>query len=80
MGIILGLVSYALKALIWIVVFRVILEWLGVAYGKNPIQQLIYEISETMLAPVRKILPPFGMFDFSPVIVIIVLELLARII
>jgi len=80
MRIILGLVNYALIALIWIIVFRVILEWLGVAYGTNPIQQLIFEISETLLGPVRTIVPPFGGFDFSPVIVIVVLELLLRII
>ncbi|HHY19841.1 MAG TPA: YggT family protein [Firmicutes bacterium] len=78
MGIILGFVVYALRALIWIVVFRVILEWLGVAYGTNPIQQLIYEISEFLIAPIRNIFPPLGMFDFSPVIVILILEIIIR--
>jgi len=80
MRIILGLVNYALVALIWIIVFRVILEWLGVAFGTNPIQQLIYEISETLLAPVRTFLPTIYGFDFSPVVVIVLLELLLRII
>lgn len=80
MRIILGLVNYALVALIWIIVFRVILEWLGVAFGTNPIQQLIYEISEALLVPVRTFLPPIYGFDFSPVVVIVLLELLLRII
>lgn len=80
MGIILGIVNYTFTALIWIVVFRVILDWLGVGYGTNPIQQLIYEISESLIAPIRRVLPPLGMFDFSPMVVILLLEILQRII
>lgn len=80
MGIIFGIVHYALSALIWIIVFRVILEWLRVGYGTHPIQRLIYEISETLIAPIRNIMPPIGMFDFSPLIVILILEILRRII
>ncbi|MDD2430345.1 MAG: YggT family protein [Firmicutes bacterium] len=75
-----GIIRYALSALIWIIVFRVILSWIRIDPYSNLILKLIYEISETLIAPIRRILPPVGMFDFSPMVVILLLEVVRRII
>jgi len=39
---------------------------------------IIYDITEPILAPLRQIIPRFGMFDFSPMVAIILLNLIAQ--
>ncbi len=43
--------------------------------GNDSVSNLLFNITEPILAPVRKLLPRTGMFDFSPMIVLIVLQL-----
>jgi YggT family protein len=39
-----------------------------------PILRLIYGITEPIMGPIRKVLPRTGMFDFSPVVALILLH------
>ncbi|MAG33673.1 MAG: hypothetical protein CL908_22575 [Deltaproteobacteria bacterium] len=43
----------------------------------NPIVRLLHALTEPVLEPVRKVLPETGGIDFSPVVVIILLRLVA---
>ena len=36
----------------------------------------LWDVTEPVLAPVRRVLPPFGGLDFSPLVVIVLLQLL----
>ena len=58
---------------------RVILSWLRVD-PYNPAVQLIYQITEPILGPFRRVVPPIGMIDISPIVALIVLEIAQRII
>jgi YggT family protein len=42
----------------------------------NPIVKIVYDLTEPVLRPIRNLLPQTGMFDFSPVIVIILVQVL----
>ncbi|MEW5828459.1 MAG: YggT family protein [Chloroflexota bacterium] len=44
----------------------------------HPVKQALDRIVEPMLAPIRRIVPLIGMLDFSPLILIILLDLLSR--
>jgi YggT family protein len=60
---------------------RVILSWVALAFPidpRNPLVATLYEITEPILAPLRNIIPRFGMIDFSPFVAIILLEFIAR--
>ena len=46
----------------------------------HPIRQAIDRIVEPMLAPIRRFVPPIGMIDLSPLILIILLEILGSLI
>ena len=46
----------------------------------HPIRQTLDKFVEPMLAPVRKILPPMGGIDFSPLVLIILLQVLDTVI
>jgi YggT family protein len=42
-------------------------------------RQTLANIVEPMLAPIRRLIPPIGMFDFSPFIFMIIVQVLATI-
>jgi YggT family protein len=41
----------------------------------NPATVLIYRLTEPLMRPARRLLPPLAGLDFSPVIVIVLLQL-----
>jgi YggT family protein len=53
----------------------VILSWVRLPED-NPIVRVIHQLTEPVLSRVRRVLPAAGGFDFSPMIVMIGLQLL----
>lgn len=41
----------------------------------HPLRQTLDQLVEPMLAPIRRLLPSVGMIDFSPVVLLIVIQL-----
>ena len=69
--------QFLLMAL-WALVFgRMIMSWVD-PQGRNRISSLLFQATEPILAPVRRMLPQSGMVDWSGFIVLIVLGLLWR--
>ena len=63
---------------LWLVILaRVILSWVDPA-GRSRFAAFIVGTTEPLLAPVRRILPRTGMFDLSPIIVLLLLGALMR--
>lgn len=44
------------------------------------ITQVLIQVTEPILAPIRRVLPTFGMIDFSPLVAILLLTVIHRII
>jgi len=44
--------------------------------GYHPVAALMYQVTEPVMAPARRIIPPLGGLDFSPILVIMVIVLL----
>jgi YggT family protein len=44
----------------------------------HPVRQAIDHLIEPLLAPIRRILPQTGALDFSPLILIILVQIVAR--
>ncbi len=55
---------------------RVILSW--VSQRPNSITIILDKIVEPLLSPLRRIMPRTGMFDFTPLVAIILLQVIAR--
>jgi YggT family protein len=61
---------------IWFVVLgRVLISWVDPA-GSGRVARLLIEMSEPILGPVRRILPSTGGIDWSPLLVMILLQFL----
>ena len=72
---IIDIVNSGFRLLFYSVIASVILSW--VAPGSHhPLLQIIEEISKNILAPVRKFMPPMGGLDFSPIIGLLILNLI----
>jgi len=65
--------------LLWVLVLgRVLISWVD-PMGRGPVASFLFQLTEPLLAPVRRILPPAGGFDFAPLIVLLVLGAISRI-
>ena len=70
MGII-GLVQLLFELYIIVLLARVLLSWVQVD-PRNPIINLIHQLTEPLLAPIRRMLPQSGSIDFSPMVAFVV--------
>lgn len=63
-----------------VLIARIILSWFPVQPGTTVarIASIIHDVTEPVLGPVRRLIPPLGMFDLSPLIVFIGLQILMR--
>ncbi len=68
---VLGLVLYVAM------IGRVLMSWINVGRDSPlyPIATIIYQVTEPILAPLRRILPSFGMLDFSPMAALLLIYL-----
>lgn len=62
----------------WILILvRVVLSFVQVS-PYHPLVQMVYQLTEPILEPIRNIMPRTGMIDFSPLIALLLLGLLRR--
>ena len=58
-----------------LILLRVVVSW----YSPRPTNMLVvilYRVTEPILAPIRRIIPRVGMFDFTPLVAVILLQLI----
>ncbi len=58
-----------------IVVAAVVVSWTNVP-REHPAVRFLDRLTEPLLSPIRKVLPPMGEIDFSPLVLLIGLRLL----
>ena len=54
---------------------RVVVSWLNLG-ADNPLVAILYQVTEPILAPIRRVLPAFGMLDFSPIVALILIGII----
>ncbi len=65
--------------LTYAIFFRAILSWFPIG-ADNPIVQLAHQMTEPVLAPLRRIVPRIGMIDLTPLVALVLLQLVGEII
>jgi YggT family protein len=74
MVLVINIIYFTLVILIFA---RIILSFVRV--GPYELQDLVFRLTEPILAPIRNVLPAMGGFDFSPMIVLIAADVLRRV-
>jgi len=57
----------------WLLIIHVVLTFFMSPY--HPLRQAIDRVIEPLLAPIRRVMPRTGMFDFSPLVLLILIQL-----
>ena len=61
--------------LTWAIIIRVLLTWIPGLSPYHPLVRALASITDPILEPARRIIPPIGMIDISPIVVLFVLQL-----
>ena len=71
------LVDMILSLYFWALLLIVIVSWVA-PYTRHPGLELLHEITEPLLAPLRRLLPPAGGLDFSVLVAFLLLSIVER--
>ena len=84
---ILEIVAYLLYILKWIIIIQAILSWLfafNVINTHNEFVRQVYyalnRMTEPLYRPIRRIMPDLGALDFSPLVVLLIVQILSSIV
>ncbi len=66
-----------IAALLIAIFLRVIFSWIGFS-PDNPLYGVVHEVTEPILAPIRRYMPRTGMIDLSPLIAGFLLFIILR--
>jgi len=64
------------EVLTLLILVRVIVSWVSPGQT-NTLTNILYQVTEPILGPLRRIIPRVSMLDFSPLIAVILLQVIA---
>ena len=59
------------------ILIRILLTWVPID-PYHPLVRILSQITEPILGPARRIIPPIGGIDFSPIVVLLLLSVVER--
>ena len=74
MSLIITLISVISRFLVLIIIVDIVLHYFMAPY--HPVREALDRIVEPMLSPIRQRMPRTGMMDFSPLVLIILIQIL----
>jgi YggT family protein len=77
MGFTITFIQILFQALFIAILGRVLMSWIDPT-GGTKVSLLLYEITEPILKPIRSIVPTLGMFDISPIIAMLLLNIIEQ--
>ncbi len=75
---VIDLLVFLLQAFIVVILIRIVFSWVS-PYPTTPVSRLAFQLTEPVLAPVRRLLPPTAGIDLSPLVVSIVVIILINV-
>jgi YggT family protein len=63
-----------------LLIIRVVLSWIPNVNYYHPVVQLIYRATSLILDPIRRIVPPAGGLDLSPLVAILLLQVVRQVV
>lgn len=71
--------QFLFNALYIAIIARILMSFIDQT-GQMRVTQILYEITEPILGPLRRIIPTVGFIDFSPMVAFLLLSVLQRIV
>lgn len=73
-----ALIALLIQLYSLVILMRVLMSWVQVD-PSSPLARTLIDITEPVLKPIRDLLPPAAGLDFSPIIAIILLQIIGQI-
>ena len=74
-GFISSFIDTLFNVLFYAILARVLISWID-PMGNMKVTQILSDITEPIVAPLRRVLPPLGMLDLSPMVAMILVQVL----
>jgi len=74
-----ALLSLLFSAYSFAIIIRSFLPWLGVSHY-HPVMRFLIDITEPLLGPIRRFIPPIGGLDFTPMVALLLIWALEQVI
>ena len=81
-----GIIDMILQLLVWVIIIQVVLSWLVAFNVINTSSNFVRTVVEgldrvtaPLYRPIRRILPDFGGIDFSPIVLILAIQILRKV-
>lgn len=72
-----NIISTILSLLTYAIIIRALLSWIK-PNPNNPLVRLLIKVTDPIMRPLERIIPPLGGLDISPFIAIILIQLVQR--
>lgn len=69
--------AFVLNIYTFVLLARILVTWIPNLDPYNPVMQLLFQLTDPVLEPARKLIPAIGMIDISPIVVFFVIRVLA---
>ncbi len=79
MSLLVDVVSAAFNVYTFLIIGRILLSWIP-HNPYNPAVRFVYDLTDPYLNIFRRVIPPLGMIDISPIVAILVLNLIRSVI
>ncbi len=66
------IIALFLRILGFAIIARAMTSWFPGLRG-NPLVEILYQVTDPILVPLSRLIPRIGMFDFTPMIAVIIL-------
>jgi YggT family protein len=83
MAVVVGVISWAFFVYELLILIRVLLSWITIDPSRrtldHPLIRLLQQVTDPVLQPLRRVIPPIGgALDISPIIALLILEIIRR--
>ncbi len=72
-------VSFLFDLWSFAILARVFLSWMNLS-PYHPVVRALDKVTEPVLAPLRRVVPPIGMVDITPLVALLLIQLVARVV
>ncbi len=73
-----GIINLIFTVLTFAIIGRSLTSWFDPGM-RSSVGRLLFEVTEPIIAPIRQVMPSMGMIDLSPMVAILLLQVLQRI-
>jgi YggT family protein len=78
MTVISNFISILATVLFFAILIRAIMSWIMPNSGGG-LMRVLLDITEPILAPIRRVLPPIAGIDFSPILAMVLIQLVSQV-